>query len=235
MIYKAQKGQISYGEEIGIIMMDAHVPFIQGDIGHAATFSFPVRYQYVPGLTVNAIYNENIDIFPQVVTAGKQLIQEGNVKAITGNCGYFLTFQEELVRELNVPVFMSSLLQLSLLEKMIDPTSQKIGIITAESYRLSDDLLQAANIDPASVHMKGMEQNPHFVEVAIQENGILDSEKLEQETVQTAMELVMEHPDTAIVVIECSILSPYSKAVQQHIKRPVYDYISLVNFVHAGL
>ena len=47
MIYKAKKGQTSYGEAIGIILMESFMPFPPGCPGNATTFSFPVRYANV--------------------------------------------------------------------------------------------------------------------------------------------------------------------------------------------
>ena len=44
MKFKAVKGQASYGEAIGILMLDTFCPFIQGDVGNAASFQYPVRF-----------------------------------------------------------------------------------------------------------------------------------------------------------------------------------------------
>ncbi|SDI04607.1 aspartate/glutamate racemase family protein [Alteribacillus bidgolensis] len=231
MIYQAKKGQVNYGETIGILMLDSHIPFIPGDMGNAFTFSFPVQYKKVNGLTVKQMYEEKEAVLPKVITAGKELIAKSGVKAITGNCGYLLLFQQELAKSLKVPVFMSSLLQLSMLEKIIDTSSQKIGIITAESYRLNTNLLQAAGTNPKSVYIKGLENTSHFAEVAIQETGILDTQQIEQEVVDAAAEMMKDHPEISILLLECSLLSPYSKAIQEKIQRPVFDYVTLIQFV----
>ncbi|WP_158738681.1 aspartate/glutamate racemase family protein [Alteribacillus sp. YIM 98480] len=231
MIYHAKKGQVNYGSTIGILMLDSHIPFIPGDMGNAATFSFPVHYKKVDGLTVKQMYEDREAVLPKVVSAGKQLIAESGVKAITGNCGYLLLFQQELASSLKVPVFMSSLLQLCMMEKIIDTSNQKIGIITAESYRLHTKMLHAAGIKPESVYVKGLENTSHFAGVAIQETGILNKQLMEQEVVEAAAEMITEHPDMSILLLECSLLSPYSKAVQEKIQRPVFDYVTMINFV----
>ncbi|HQN29596.1 MAG TPA: aspartate/glutamate racemase family protein, partial [Methanothrix soehngenii] len=51
MIYKARSGQASYGEAIGILLLDCFTPFIPGDVANATTYCFPVRFQKVEGLT----------------------------------------------------------------------------------------------------------------------------------------------------------------------------------------
>ena len=42
MIYKTQKGQVSSGEAIGILLLETSVPFIPGDVANATTYSFPM-------------------------------------------------------------------------------------------------------------------------------------------------------------------------------------------------
>ncbi|RSL31431.1 aspartate/glutamate racemase family protein [Salibacterium salarium] len=232
MIYR---NQTKDPNTVGILLLDSTVPFIPGDMGNADTFSFPVKYKKVEGLTLTKMYEDQMAVLPQLVMAGQQLIEQGDVKAITGNCGYLLLYQEELVKQLQVPVFMSSLLLLPFLEKMIDPTQHKIGIITAESYRLEPSLLQAVDTNLQNVHIKGLEDKTHFTEVAIEETGMLDSQILEREVLEGVEELLHEHPGISILLLECSLLSPYSKAIQEKVKLPVFDYVSMINFVHDAL
>lgn len=52
MIYKAKKGQSSYGEAVGIFLLDTFTPFIPGDVANASSYKFPVRFQRVKGFTV---------------------------------------------------------------------------------------------------------------------------------------------------------------------------------------
>ncbi|MDQ0298093.1 hypothetical protein J2S78_000501 [Salibacterium salarium] len=221
-------------EAIGILLIDSTIPFLPGDMGNPETFSFPVKYKKVEGLTLAKMYEDKMAILPQLVIAGQQLMEQGNVRAITGNCGYLMLYQQELVKQLRVPVFTSSLLMLPLLEKMIDPSQQTIGIITAESFRLETSLLHAVNTTLDVVHIKGLEHKKHFSEAAIKETGMLDSQRLEQEVLEAADELIQEQPNISVLLLECSLLSPYSKALQEKTKRPVFDYVSLIHFVHDG-
>ena len=40
-------GYTNYGQDIGILMLETIFPRIQGDIGNARTFDFPVKYRVV--------------------------------------------------------------------------------------------------------------------------------------------------------------------------------------------
>jgi len=157
MLYKAKKGQAGYGEAIGILLLDTSLePHIPGDVANATTYPFPVRFKVVNGLSVKGMFNKDIRFLNQVIEAGKELVGEG-VRAITSNCGFTALFQREVAKQLEVPVFLTSLIQLPFLTRIIGE-GQKIGIITANSKALDDALLKEVGItDMSSVYIKGME------------------------------------------------------------------------------
>ncbi len=144
MIYHRKKGQVSYGEAIGILLLDSEAPFIPGDVANASTYDFPVRFQRVEGLTVAQMMNRDKAGLKKVIEAGKALQREG-VRAITSDCGFMALFQKELRNELEIPVFLSSLLQITFLQQII-PRDRRIGIITANGESLDDEVLKACGI-----------------------------------------------------------------------------------------
>ncbi|GEL78008.1 aspartate/glutamate racemase family protein [Tenuibacillus multivorans] len=233
MIIRANKGQVSYGESIGIMMLDTFTPFIPGDVGNATTYSFPVRYQRVEGLTFNRLLSKDPAVIDSMLDAGHNLVKEG-VRAITGDCGYMGMFQREIAQELNVPVFMSSLLQLPFMSSMIGK-DEKIGIICSHSNHFNEDLIDmlGIDIDLSRLRVRGLEDRENFVKAAHDEIGVLDPEVIEGEVVSAASELVQEHPDVKVFLLECSSLPPYSAAVQEATRLPVFDYITMINYVHS--
>jgi Asp/Glu/hydantoin racemase len=46
---------------------------------------------------------------------------------------------------------------------------------------------------------------------------------------------VAEHPDVGAIVLECTNMPPYTADIQRETGLPVFDIVSLVNMVHAGL
>lgn len=101
-------------------------PFIPGDTGNASTWSVPVRYKPVPGLTAKRILGRDPgapDMTPAVVQAAVELVQEG-AELITCGCGYSIRYQEAVRAAVDVPVFLSSLLLAPFLEKMLPPTKR---------------------------------------------------------------------------------------------------------------
>jgi len=235
MLYKAKKGQSSYGEAIGIILLDmSFAPFIPGDVANATTYSFPVKFKKVDGLTIERMFSKDISFLNRVIDAGKELVDAG-VRAITGDCGFMALFQEEVAKQLDVPVFLSSLLQLPFLTQIIGE-GRKVGVITANSKILDDDLLRSVGIvNTDSIYIKGLEDKENFRDGILRECGWLDSKKIEDEVVEAAKEMVNDDPKIKIILLECSDLPPYGRAVQEAVDLPVFDFVTMINYVYSGI
>lgn len=235
MLYHARKGQAYYGEAMGILLLDtALAPYIPGDVANASSYAFPVRFKVVKGLTVERIFQKDSSFLDQFLAAGQELVKSG-VRAITGNCGFMAIYQKEAARRLVVPVFLSSLLQLPFLSRMIGE-GEKIGIITANAGILDDALLHEVGLeDISSVSIKGMESKEYFRKAIIEEVGWLDTVKLEKEVVSVAEEMVTEDPAIKMVLLECACLPPYGAAVQEAVNLPVFDFITMINYVYSAV
>ena len=57
---------------------------------------------------------------------------------------------------------------------------------------------------------------------------------MEQETIETALELTKKDPKIKALLLECSVLPPYGK-VQQATGLPVFDFITMIDYVHSSL
>jgi len=235
MEYKAKKGQVSYGEPIGILMLDTFTPFIPGGVGNASTYDFPVRYETVEGLTVKRIFSKDKSAYNTLYTAAKNLQSQG-VRAITGDCGFMAIFQNKLKEQLDVPIFLSSMLQVPFITNLISENA-KIGVLSANGASLNDkNLLKEVGINNEDkIFIKGLEDKENFNKAIIEEVGILESEKVEKEVVNTAVNLVNDNPEIEVILQECSVLPPYSHAVQEATKLPVFDYITMINYVYSAV
>lgn len=234
MIYQAKPGQVSYGEAIGILLLDSCAPFIPGDVANASTYSFPVRFKRVTGLTVERIFNHDMSVLPSVLDAAEILRQEG-VRAITGDCGFMAIYQEQLAEHLRLPVFMSSLLQIPFM-RMLTSSQSKIGIITANSRSLDHTVLRLCGADLSErLAVYGLEECQHFAAAFIEEKGLLDTDKVEAEVVNAVNALVAAEPSVRMLLLECSVLPPYGNAVQRATNLPVFDFVTMINYVYSAV
>jgi hypothetical protein len=234
VIYHTPKGRVSSGEAVGILLLDTAVPFIPGDVANASTYDFPVRFQKVAGFTVARALGLDPTIYPALLHAARDLASQG-VRAVTGDCGFMALHQRSLAAELGVPVFLSSLLQLPFIFSILGE-GRKVGILTANAAGLSSSLLPALGItDQERFVITGLENQPNFYRFAIEETGELDAAAVEKEVIQSAQSLIRSDGAVAALLLECSLLPPYSRALQEAVALPVFDYITMINYVFSAI
>jgi hypothetical protein len=231
MIYRTRQGQMSYGRPVGILMLEENIPCPPGTVGNPTTFAFPVCYEIVKGVGIQSLKQLNVpDSSKAFLAAGRSLVEKG-VAAITGNCGLMIVHQELLACELEVPVFMSSLLQLPFMARIFGPKA-KIGVMASSRRSLKPEHLAMAKAGAEiSTVVASMDECPHFQAAVVEEAGVLDFEKVKAEVVGVARGLVAANPDVRSLLFECTDLPPYAAAVQNEIGLPVFDVTTLINHV----
>lgn len=226
-------GYTVYGEKIGILMLDTKFPRIPGDIGHTDTFSFPVHYHILKGVTVRRVVKENDQnlLYP-IVDAIKEMEKRG-VQAVTTSCGFLAAYQNVINQEAEIPFFSSSLLQIPFVHSLIG--KGKIGILTASKSSLSQQHFNGLGIKNPPVVTEGMDDMPEFTQCIIQGKEQMNTEKMKQEIVEKAKQLSNKNQDVRAIIFECTNMSPYKEAVKRSIQLPVFDINTLTNYIYQSL
>lgn len=234
MLYRVtRRSQSWYGETIGILILNAAYPCVPGNVGNGSTFPFPVRYAEVEGATIDRLLNRRDPGLAEPFIRAAQQLRDQGVRAITGACGFMALFQKEVSAAVDIPVLLSSLMQVPFIHQI---TGKTVGIITANSSCLTPKHFDSCGI-PADVPVAvaGMEGQQEFREAVLEEKGTLDSSKIEKEVVAVARELVEKSPDVGAILLECSDLPPYAHAVQACTGLPVFDFITMIEYMHGAL
>jgi hypothetical protein len=231
VVVRARVGQVGYGFSIGILMLDGNTPSLPGDVGNASSFGFPVQYRLVPGASAEAVVDrQDPSLAPLVVEEARYLVGQG-VRAITSNCGYMGAYQAAVAAAVEVPVFLSSLLQVPMLVSMLGP-QRKLAVLVADATTVSERLLGTVGIT-AEVQryllFRGLEDKPYFRAAFLGEK---DVEHIEKELVETALTVLRADTSVGAFLFECSDMPRYSHAVQQATGLPVFDWIGFINYVH---
>ncbi|AJA65498.1 MULTISPECIES: aspartate/glutamate racemase family protein [Bradyrhizobium] len=231
-----------YGAPVGILMVQRATtddPFDRfyppGSVNNASTWSVPVRYKPMLGLTFPMLQVPNNAATESIaVKAAVELAREG-ASFITANCGFMVRYQEAVRAAVDIPVCLSPLVLAPFLERMLPPT-KSVGIITAKAP-FTPDLLEAAGILPdcRRVSIVGLEKSPSFASVILNATANMDVDAVEAETVRAALDLQAKRPDIGVFLLECSELPPYAAAVQRATGVPVFDYTSMVEFFVRGV
>lgn len=232
-VYKSRPKAEAYGYCVGILLLDYRGPFVPGDVGNATTYGYPVLYKTVPGATTARVFAADPELEPAVIKAAQELEAQG-AKGISSDCGFFMNFQNVVAKSVNIPVAMSSLLQLPFIAQFIGK-KRSIGVITADSRALGNRVLELTGVkSETNLVVRGMQDEPNFDKMIMKEGDYLDTDKIEAETVAVAKRMVKENPDMGAIVLECSMLPPYSKAVQEATGLPVYDFINMIDYLQRG-
>lgn len=227
-------GKNIFGIKIGILMLETQFPRIPGELGNATSFSYPVRHHVVKGASPERVVREKDPKLLQPFIQGAQELERFGVKAITTNCGFLAQFQEEVANSVNIPFFSSSLMQIPMIYRMLRK-DQKVGVLTVNSLSLTPDLFRKVGAENIPIVIKGLENEEEFTHVMLDNPLELDVEKAKAENVKVATEMVKENPDVGAIVLECTNMPPYAKAIQEATDLPVFDIFTLTDMVYNSL
>lgn len=215
----------------GLVQLEA----LKGNSTNPDSYNFPVRFYRVKGANIHTILeNPDTTVLARMIEAGKEMVREG-VKAVTTSCGFNAIFQKELSEGIGVPVHTSSLLQVPLVQLMLG-SHRDVCIITAKKAALKPEHLTAAGISRTeNLHIYGLEHCPQWSRIFETPNEDLDVEAVRQEVVGVAMDALREHPHIGAFVLECTDLPPFAEEIRAKSRLPVFDFITLVQYVYSAL
>ncbi len=230
-----QGGKNIWGVGMGVICLESMFPKLPGHIKNPITFDFPVAYKIVPGATIKRLIRERDQrLLEPFLQAARELQAEG-MRAITGSCGFLALFQRQLADAVDIPVFASSLIQIPMISGMIGG-NRSVGVLTASSDSLGGAHFEAVGAGAACVHVAGMDGQSEFREVILEgRRHDLDFSTLEKEIVDVAKAMVVEHPDIAALVLECTDMCSFAYQIQKATGRPVFDLTTLTKMVYESV
>ena len=222
-----------HGVTIGILMLDTGFQRLPGDIGFAPTWPFPVHYRIVTGATGERILSagggNTLELF---LKATEELVTLG-VDGIATSCGFLALFHQELVARCQVPVASSALLQVPFVHSML-PRGRRVGVLTADTAALTAAHFTAVGC-PTDLPVVGMPLDGVFKDAFRNARTRVDPAAQEKEACAMARELVAMAPDLGAIVCECTNLAPHSAAIADAVGLPVFDVVTMVTWLHAGL
>lgn len=228
------------GMGLGIILLDETYPGFPGDVRNPSAFPYPIQYEVAQGLDIKKLVHgqDKDQYFDAILTAALKL-QKMGCRAIVAECGYFAYFQKEVAARLQVPVFMSSLLQVPWAQSIINP-AQVVGILMSAQEALLEKHLLGANIHPGTNYVVGDAMGkglcPEFdalwTEGLRPETPQAHYERAEKEFLRAATAFYESHPSMGAMVLECTGFPPFARALQSLIHIPIFSWGTLMDFAH---
>jgi hypothetical protein len=231
--FSIPKGQVIAGYPIGILLLEVWYPLLPGNVVNATTYPFPVRHKRIPGATQDKIHRGDADLLDMIIAAGRELQQEG-VRAIAGACGYLGNYQRQVAAALDLPVYLSSLVQVPMIAQGLKP-GQRVGIMCADGPSLTPRILRACGVpEEIPIAIMGLEDQPEFANI-LYSRGQFDYDRLQAEVVDGARRLVARYPDIGALLLECSDMPPFAADVQRAVRLPVFDFITMIKWIHSAV
>ena len=114
--------------------------------------------------------------------------------------------------------------------------NQKVGILTASKSTLTEAHLKSVGAETVPVCVAGMVDQQEFCEVVIEGcRNELDVARLAEEVLAVVERLAEDHLEMGALVIECTDLPPFAHLIQEKIRLPVFDIVTLTNMVYETL
>jgi hypothetical protein len=184
--------------------------------------------------SINRVVKQGDPALLQPFIDGAKELEEAGVRAITTTCGFLILFQDEIAKALKIPVYTSSLMQIPLVYKMLGE-GHRVGILTADSSSLSERHLAKAGVTSIPLAIHGMQVYEEFARAYLKDETEIDFDKIQGEVLSAAKEVMAKYSDLGAFVFECANMSGYSAAVRAATGLPVFDIVTLTNFVYYGV
>lgn len=218
---------------LGILMLETRFPRIAGDIGNPDTWPFPVRFCTVAGASPQRVVREQASgLLQNFKDAAIQLVQDG-ADGISTTCGFLSVFQSELAAACDAPVATSSLMQAPMIQALLPP-GRRLGILTISAGTLTPAHLAAAGV-PEGTPVVGTDNGREFSRAILNDEATLNADLAEQDVVAAGRVLLDNNPDVGAILLECTNMAPYSRALQKAYGRPVFDIYSFLTWFHTAL
>lgn len=206
-----------------------------GNSTNPDSYAFPVRFCRVKGANIHTILeNPDRGVLATMIDEARQMSSEG-IRAITTSCGFNAIFQKELADALDVPVFTSSLLQVPLAQRVVG-SGGDVCVITAKKAALKTEHLTAAGIHRTdNLRIRGLEDCGQWSRIFTNPDEDLDVGTVRKEVVDAARDELRRHPKIRAYVLECTDLPPFAAEIRRRTGLPVFDFITLVNYIHSTI
>ena len=215
---------------LGILMLDTRFPRIEGDVGNPASFDFPVIFRTMQGIgsaDAVAAHPDRPRVLAALKANAEALAAEGAV-GLSTSCGFLALYQKELEQVSPVPVATSALLLIRTL------AGRKVGVITASAENLTPAHFAAVDAPP-DTPVAGLPADSSFAATFLRNGLTLNRDAVEAEAIAAGRALLRDHPGIDAIVLECTNLPPYRKALADALGVPVFDVLDLLRNFRKGL
>ena len=238
---KARKNHTCYGMGLGIMVLDDAYPGFPGDVRNASSFPYPIQYEIVEGVdNYTLVWEQDKSPCLEPIKRAAKRLERMGCRAIAAECGYFAYFQKDIAGYVDIPVFMSSLLQVPFIQQIIGP-KKAAGIVCAQKQFLTETHLENVGIDLNSNYVIAGAQDeygcPEFDNLWDQEKRPecpeIYYDKAEKEIVKVCVDFYKAYPNIGAIMLECTGMQPFARTVQRETDLTVFSWGTLLDYAYS--
>ncbi len=226
---------------LGIIVLDDVYPGFPGDVRNASAFPYPIQYEIAEGVsTYTLIWEEDKSPCREPILNSAKKLENMGCKAIAAECGYFAYFQKDVANHVDIPVFMSSLLQVPFIQRIIGP-DRSVGIVCAQKKFLTDEHLKNVGINLDSNYTIAGAMDEYNCE---EFDNLWDHEKrpevpeayydrAEEDMINLCHDFYEKNPGIGALMLECTGMQPFARAIQREVNLPVFSWGTLLDYAYS--
>src|SRR5436853_6328857 len=125
-------------------------------------------------------------------------------------------------------------MQIPFIERVLPP-GKRVGVLTVSAANLTGEHLRAAGADPETAVVGTDGGGGEFTRVMINDEERLDVAAAERDILAAGDRLVASHDGIGAVLLECTNMVPYARALSRRLRLPVFSIYTFVTWFHSGL
>jgi hypothetical protein len=224
--------RVAQGFAVGIVGLELRHRYMRGNVQNALSFGFPVLYQPVREVAIEALLRGDARAEAPVVAAAVELEERG-VDVVVGACGSFAYYQQAVTRRLRIPAVMSILCEVPFLLRAL-PAGARLGVVFASVESFTEEVRRQCGIGAAAAERivaVGADSLQSFQPI-IAQRGELDQDALDRELVALLAGVLERNPAIGMWLLQCSDLPPCAAAIHRATGLPVFDMSILIEHLH---
>jgi hypothetical protein len=196
-------------------------------VANAASYPFPVIYKVLDGVPFEKIAANDPDVVEPLTDGANELIRRG-ARMIFGACGSFANYQKRLATTVEVPVYLTVMLQVPWILTGLRP-DQKVAVFAAKKEVVTDFVFEQIDlVDRSRVVLDDAWECPEFQAMVLPEG--YNPKVLGDQLADKARRIVDAHPECGAILLQCSDMPPFAHLIQRVTGLPVFDGLSLIQW-----
>lgn len=211
---------------VSVLQLDTDFPRVAGDVGSADSYCAELEVIRVGGAGVDQIVSARPDLID--IAPFEEALARATGDIIVTSCGFLSYWQDHLAAMTDRPFISSALTALDHLAQRYTPA--QIAIVTFDETRLNNAHLGRHSAYAQSI--VGLPADSHLRDVIGNNRDTLDLHRAGDE--MRALMAQVQTPAHRHVLLECTNLPPYRKAITAVTGLPVTDILTQIETMAPG-